>query len=197
MDVKTYAAVTDVCARLAGRLPDDNLRSVREDYFGGEPVQAEATLLLTMAYENIGITTEERDLIASTLEDPHSADLAAVPHVDEVPPVPYRFSAIAPTSAPDPTKADIVLTADAARHGVRRVRRAWREPLEGAPDGAKWVYVLQTDGNADLLGVFSGLSSRLWVVLQEKWPLEVVVEGRPLPPYQAAAVTVAPQIWSV
>lgn len=35
------------------------------------------------------------------------------------------------------------------------------------------------------------------MVLQEKWPLEVVVEGRPLPPYQAAAVTVAPQIWSL
>lgn len=197
MDVKTYAAVTDLCARLAGRLDDDTLRSVREDYFGGEPAQAEATLLLSMAYENIGITREEHDLIQSTLDDPASPDLAAVPIVDELPPLPYRFSANAPASAPDPGKADIVLSADAARHGGRRLRRAWREPLDGAPDVAKWVYVLQAHEGANLLGAFAGLSGRLWVVLQEKWPLEVVVEGRLLPPYQAAAVTVAPQIWSL
>ena len=197
MDVKTYATVTDLCARLAGRLEDDTLRSVREDYFGGEPAQAEATLLLSMAYENIGITAEERELIASTLDDPASPDLAAVPSIDEVPPLPYHFSANAPTSAPDPSRADVVLSADAARHGGRRLRRAWREPLEGAPDVAKWVYVLQAHENANLLGAFAGLSGRLWVVLQEKWPLEVVVEGRLLPPYQAAAVTVAPQVWSL
>ncbi|MBM7858885.1 hypothetical protein [Lentzea nigeriaca] len=197
MDVKTYATVTDLCARLAGRLEDDTLRSVREDYFGGEVAQAEATLLMSMAYENVGITAEERELIASTLDDPDNEDLAAVPVIDEVPPVPYRFSATAPAGAPDPSKADVVLSADAARHGGRRLRRAWREPLDGAPDGAKWVYVLQTSDTANLLGAFAGLSGRLWVVLKEKWPLEVVVEGRPLPPYQAAAVTVAPQIWSV
>ena len=197
MDVKTYATVTDLCARLAGRLEDDTLRSVREDYFGGEPAQAEATLLLSMAYENIGITQEEHDLIQSTLDDPDSPDLAAVPIIGEVPPLPYRFSANAPASAPDPSKADIVLSADAARHGGRRLRRAWREPLDGAPDVAKWVYVLQASDGANLLGAFAGLSGRLWVVLQEKWPLEVVVEGRLLPPYQAAAVTVAPQIWSL
>jgi hypothetical protein len=196
MDVKTYATVTDLCARLAGRLEDDTLRSVREDYFGGEPAQAEATLLLTMAYENIGLTQEEHDLIASTLDDPDSPDLAAVPIIAEVPPVPYRFSGQAPTAAPDPSKADVVLSADAARHGGRRLRRAWREPLDGAPDGAKWVYVLQVAEGANLLGAFAGLSGRLWVVLKEKWPLEVVVEGKPLPPYQAAAVTVAPQIWN-
>lgn len=196
MDVKTYATVTDMCARLAGRLEDDTLRSVREDYFGGEPAQAEATLLLSMAYENIGITAEERDLIASTLDDPNSPDLAAVPSIDQVPPVAYRFGSSAPANAPDPGKADIVLSADAARHGGRRLRRAWREPLAGAPDGAKWVYVLQTSENANLLGAFAALSGRLWVVLKEKWPLEVVVEGRLLPPYQAAAVTVAPQVWS-
>ncbi|HEX7307779.1 hypothetical protein [Lentzea sp.] len=197
MDVKTYAAVTDLCARLAGRLEDDTLRSVREDYFGGEPAQAEATLLLSMAYENVGITQDERALIASTSDDPDSPDLAAVPAIDEVPPVAYRFSASAPPAAPDPSRADVVLSADAARHGGRRLRRAWREPLDGAPDTAKWVYVLQTSAGADPLGAFAGLSGRLWVVLKEKWPLEVVVEGRMLPPYQAAAVTVAPVVWSL
>ena len=103
------------------------------------------------------------DLIQSTLDDPGSADLAAVPIIGEVPPLPYRFSANAPA---------------------------------GAPDSSKWVYVLQVAEGANLLGAFAGLSGRLWVVLREKWPLEVVVEGQALPPYQAATVTVAPQIWS-
>jgi hypothetical protein len=33
-------------------------------------------------------------------------------------------------------------------------------------------------------------------VLQEKWRLEVVVEGSLLPPYQAAALTAAHQVWA-
>ncbi|MFD4669306.1 hypothetical protein ACFWNN_06175 [Lentzea sp. NPDC058450] len=196
MDAQTYATVTDLCTRLAGRLPDDVLRSAREDYFGGEPAQAEATLLLSMAHGNIGLTAEERTQMASTLDDPHAPDLAAVPRIAEVPPVLYRFSATAPANAPDPTKADLVLSTDAARHGGHRLRRAWREPLDGAPDLAKWVYVLQTSPNANLLGAFSGLSARLWVALKEKWPLEAVADGRSLPPYQSAAMTAATTIWS-
>jgi hypothetical protein len=53
------------------------------------------------------------------------------------------------------------------------LRRAWREPLDGVPDVAKWVYVLQARENANLLGAFAGLSGRL----REKWPLEVVAEA--------------------
>lgn len=191
MDVLTYATVTDLCARFAGRLEDDVLRSVREDYFGGEPAQAEATLLLTLANENIAITQEEHDLIQSTLDDPHSPDLAAVRIMAAVPPMLYRFSAAGPAGAPDPSRADRVLADEAARYGGRVLRRAWREPLTGAPDVAKWTYVLQVSG-AGVLGVFAGLSGRLWVTLREKWPLEVV-ETR-LSPYQAAA-SIAPRIW--
>ncbi|MFJ8958139.1 hypothetical protein ACIRG5_02065 [Lentzea sp. NPDC102401] len=191
MDVQTYATVTDLCARFAGRLEDDVLRSVREDYFGGEPAQAEAALLLTMAHENIGITQEEHDLVRSTLDDPHSSDLAAVRIIAAVPPVPYRFSPCGPADAPDPSRADRVLADEAARYGGRVLRRAWREPLAGAPDVAKWTYLLEVS-DADVLGVFAGLSGRLWVTLREKWPLEVV--GTRLSPYQAAA-SLAPRIW--
>ncbi|SFR04909.1 hypothetical protein SAMN04488564_102645 [Lentzea waywayandensis] len=189
--MQTYATVTDLCARFAGRLEDDVLRSVREDYFGGEPAQAEATLLLTLAHEDIAITQEEHDLVQSSLDDPHSPDLAAVRIIAAVPPVPYRFSAIGPADAPDPSRADRMLADEAARYGGRVLRRAWREPLAGAPDVAKWTYVLQVSGT-DLLGPFAGLSARLWVTLREKWPLEVV--GTRLSPYQAAA-SVAPRIW--
>ncbi|WP_394618406.1 hypothetical protein JNUCC0626_04710 [Lentzea sp. JNUCC 0626] len=188
MDVQTYRTVTDLCVRFAGRLPDDALRSVREDYFGGEPALAEATLLLTLGYEDIGITREEHDLIRSISDDP---DLARVRIVDRVPPLAYRFSPSAPADAPDPSRADRVLADESARYGGRVLRRAWREPLVGALDEAKWVYVLEVD-TADVLGAFAGLSARLWVTAREKWPVEVVNDARS--PYQAAA-SLGPRIW--
>jgi len=194
MDIQTYTAVTEVCARLAGRLSDDALGAVRDHYSAGEPGLAESALLLGLAYEGVGITREEQDLIRSTLEDPDNPDLADVPIVDEVPPPRYRFSPNGPADAPDPTRADIVLSTDAPRHGGRRLRRTWREPVVSAQDGGIWVYVLQVATGTDELAAYAGLSSRLWVVLQERWPLEVVVEGRPLPPYQAAALTAAHQV---
>lgn len=196
MDVKTYAAVTAICARLAGRLSDDILGTIREHYFAGEPDLAESTLLLSLAFDNVPITPEERELIRSTLPDPDNPDLAAVPAIDAEPPLRYRFTQTAPPDAPDPRRADIVLSTDAPRHNGRRLRRTWREPLNGQSDGATWLYVLQVTPGTDELGAFSGLSSRLWVALKEKWPLEVVTEGALLPPYQAAALTAAPQIWA-
>lgn len=196
MDVQTYAAVTAVCARLAGRLSDDTLGVVRDHYSAGEPGLAESALLLNLTYEGVGITPDERDLIRSTLEDPENPDLADVPHAGEVPVPPYRFVPTAPPGSPDPSRADVVLSTDAPRHGGRRLRRAWREPLDGARNGAMWVYVLQAAAGTDELAAYAGLSSRLWVVLKEKWPLEVVVEGSLLPPYQAAALTGAHQVWA-
>jgi hypothetical protein len=196
MDVQTYAAATAVCARLAGRLSDDALGAVRDHYHGGEPDMAESALLLGLSYEGVGITREEHDLIRSVLDDPDNPDLDDVPLVDEVPPPAYRFSPTGPAGAPDPSRADIVLSTDAPRHGGRRLRRAWREPLDGASDGPTWVYVLQVAAGTDELSAYAGLTSRLWVVLQEKWRLEVVVEGSLLPPYQAAALTAAHQVWA-
>jgi hypothetical protein len=196
MDVQTYSAVVAVCARLAGRLSDDTLGAVREHYSVGESELAESALLLGLAFEGVGITHEEHDLIRSVLDDPGNPDLDAVPITATAPPPRYRFSPAAPAGAPDPSRADVVLSADAPRHGGRRLRRTWREPLEGAPDGPTWVYVLQVPNGADELSAYAGLTSRLWVVLHEKWQLEVVVEGRQLPPYQAAALTVAPVVWS-
>ncbi|SCG60533.1 hypothetical protein [Micromonospora halophytica] len=191
MDAKTYAAVADVCARLAGRLSDDTLGTVREHYAAGEWDLADATLLLNLAFEGVGITRAEQELIRSFLGDPDSPELHDVPVVAEVPSPPYRFSPTGPADAPDPTRADGVLSADAPRHGGHRLYRAWRHPHDGAPDGAAWVYVLLVAEGTDPLSAYSGLSSRLWTALKEKWPLEVVVEGGALPPYQAAALASA------
>lgn len=196
MDVRAYATAVAVCAGLAGRLPDDAFSAVCDHYAGGEPELAESTLLLSLAQQRIGITQEERRNIRSILGNPADPDLDDVPLVEEAPPLAYRFGPVGPADAPGTEKADAILSAEAARHGGRRLRRAWREPLEGARDGATWVYVLQVAEGTDTLGVRAGLSSRLWVVSKETWPLEVVVEGRLLPPYQAAALTAAREVWS-
>ncbi len=186
MDVITYAAVVDVCARLAGRLSDDVLDSIRVHHAVGEGYLAEATLLLSLVHEGAGITAEERDLIRRTLEDPDHPELDDVLAVDEVPLL-YRFG---PGGTPD-LRADALLAAEAPKHGGREPRRAWREPLAGAPGPATWVYVVRVAPGTDELLAYSGLSSRLAVELRAPWLVEVVTEGRDLSHYQAAALAAA------
>lgn len=196
MDVKTYATIVDLCGRLAGRLSDTVLDAVRVHYFAGEEEIAESAMLLGLALEGVGVTREEHDLIRSVLDDPNNPDLDDVSVVEEVPPVAYRFGPTGPPNAPDPTGADALLAAEAPRHGGRRLRRTWREPLNGSGQSATWVYVLQVAPGSDELRAYSGLSSRLGVGLRLNWPIEVVTEGNLLPPYQAAALTGAHQVWS-
>ncbi|MGR6322678.1 hypothetical protein Q2K19_12160 [Micromonospora soli] len=196
MDEKTYAAVTEVCARLAGRLSDDTLGAVRDQYAAGEWDLADATLLLNLAYEHVGITAEEHDLIRSFLGDPDSPDLRNVPVVAELSSPPYRFSSTGPATAPDPSRADSLLSAEAPRHGGQRLRRAWRDSFDGAPNGPTWVYVLPVAEGTDELKAHSGLTSSLWTSLQEKWPVEVVAEDTVPPAYQAAALAAGYPVWT-
>ena len=196
MDVQTNAAVAAVCARLTGRLSDDVLDAVRDHYSVGETEIAESALLLGLALEGVAITLEEQDLIRATLYDPDNPDLDDVPVTGEVPPPAYRFHATGPATAPDPSRADEVLAAEAAAtHGGLRLHRTWREPLDGARDGATWTYVLEVGQETDVLSARSGLASRLWVELEQRWPVEVVTEGTDLPPYQAAALAAAAKVW--
>lgn len=195
MDVRTYATLTDVCGWLAGRLSDTVLDAVRVNYFVGEDVMAESSMLLGLAMENVGITPKEREEIRSVLDDPDNPDLDDVPGIDEVPPLAYRFAPTGPAGAPDPYRADEVLAAEAPRHQGRRVRRTWRERLDGADDGT-WLYVVQVAPGGDVLDAYSGISSKLNVAARLAWPIEVVTEGSLLPPYQAAALTAAHQVWS-
>jgi len=69
-------------------------------------------------------------------------------------------------------------------------------PLAGAQDGATWTYVLAVTPEADALLARTGLASRLWVESQERWLVEVVTGDGDLPPYQAAALAAAREIWS-
>jgi hypothetical protein len=198
MDVRTYATLTDVCGWLAGRLSDTVLDAVRVNYYVGEDVMAESAMLLGLAMENVGITPEEREQIRSVLDDPDNPDLDDVPSIAEVPPLAYRFATSpppGPVTAPDPYRADEVLAAEAPNHQGRRVRRTWRTPLTD-PDRGTWLYVVQIAPGGNVLRAYSGLSSTLNVEARLTWPVEVVTEGSLLPPYQAAALTAAHQVWA-
>ncbi|GAB3932184.1 hypothetical protein [Micromonospora vulcania] len=196
MDVQTYAVVGEVCRLLAGRLSDDALGTVREDYAAGELDLADGKLLLNLAYQSVGITTEERDLIRSFLGDPDDPDLLDVPVIAEVPPPPYRFSPIGPATAPDPTPVDVLLAAEAPQRRAHHLHRVWRTPLDGAPDEAAWLYVLQVPEGVDELSTHSGLMAQLWISLGNKGPLEVLADGAPRTPYQVAALAAAHLVWS-
>ncbi|SCG57475.1 hypothetical protein [Micromonospora humi] len=196
MDATIYAAITEMCARLAGRLPDDALGALRDQYAAGEWAIGDDTLLLSLAFQHVGITAEEQALIRSFLSDPDNPDLLDVPVVDEVPAPAYRFTSAGPAGAADPSAADRLLAGEAPRHGGRRLHRAWRSPLGSAPDGPTWVYVLRVVEGADELKARSGLTARLWTTLREKWPVEVVAEGSTPAPYQAAALAAAQPVWS-
>ncbi|MCX5065613.1 hypothetical protein OOJ91_06925 [Micromonospora lupini] len=195
MDVKSYAAVAEVCRRLAGRLADDTLGTVREHYSAGESALADDTLLLSLAYHGVGITVEEQALMRSFLGDPDGPDLAEVPIIAEVPTPPYRFSPTGPTDAPDPTAADDLLSTDAARRNGRSLHRVWRAPLDGAPDEAAWLYVLRVAEGTDELATYAGVTAQLWTTLRQRWPVEVVADGSTRTPYQEAALAGAATIW--
>ncbi|SCF08898.1 hypothetical protein GA0070612_3696 [Micromonospora chokoriensis] len=195
MDTKTYAAVAEVCRRLAGRLSDDVLGTVREQYAAGELDLADGTLLLSLAYQGVGVTAEERDLMRAFVGDPDGPDLAEVPVVAQVPPLSYRFVPDGPADAPDPAPADALLSANAPRRHGLALHRAWRVPLDGAPDAAAWAYVLQVAEGTDELSTYSGVMSRLWVGLQQKWPVEVIAGGSPRTPYQEAALAGSQTVW--
>ncbi|RLK60355.1 hypothetical protein [Actinokineospora cianjurensis] len=196
MDQPQHATATEVCRRLSGRLTDDVVSVVQSQFFAGEEEMARSSLLLNLQYEGVGITEEEADLIRRLLDDPHDPELAEVAVVATAPPPAYQFSPTGPADAPDPTGADRVIAGEAAGTGGRGVRRVWREPLPDAANPATWVYLVQVPPGADELRAHNAISSRLWVSRQEKWPIEVVQEGRPLPPYQAAAVTAAQHVWA-
>ncbi|MDT0332114.1 hypothetical protein [Nocardiopsis lambiniae] len=196
MDRATYAAVTDLCARLAGRVGDDLLETVRTHYACGEPYLAESALVLTLAYEGIGLTGAERALLVPTLDPDGLADLARVPHVERAPGPFYRFTPRGPADAPDPGSLSGVWAEVAPAHGGVVLYRAWREPLPGAPDAARWAYLLSVRADADPLAAQAGLCSTAHVRLRDTSPLEVLAEGVVVRPYQAALVAGAVEVWS-
>ncbi|WP_053207918.1 hypothetical protein [Jiangella muralis] len=192
MDVTTYANATVLCRRLAGRLSDVVLEAVRVYYFVGEGDLADASLLVSLAMEDVQITPAERDLIRAVVADPNAAEFEDLRVVDE-PVIPvHDFQPAGPPTAPDPARADDILAAEADRHRVHSLHRTWRSST-GDPGTGTWVYVAMVGDSADELGVHSALSSRLGVSLRVAWPIEAVAVSEPNS-YQDRALAGAVQV---
>ena len=73
--------------------------------------------------------------------------------------------------------------------GLRRIVKATRLPL-GADDPAKVVYTAEYGAAADLIGLRASLTQRLGGP-----HVEVVAEGKDLPPYQASVLAAGTPIW--
>ncbi|OLR90928.1 hypothetical protein [Actinokineospora bangkokensis] len=199
MDVAHHATATEVARRLSGRLSDEVVAVVQSWFAAGEHGLAVAALVLNLQAEGVAVTTQEAALVrALAAEDPSTADLARadLALADLAPPPAYRFSPTGPPEAPDPTPVDRVLAAEAPPLGARRVRRAWRDPLPEAPNRPTWVHLVQVAAGVDELSVLGTLAARVWVRTQQRWPLDVIADGGLLPPYHAAAVTAAQQVWA-
>jgi hypothetical protein len=132
----------------------------------------------------------EDDVLESIplLDERNRPDLSNLVVANSQPPLRYVFSSSGPPDAPCPCQADAVLTSKSPAYGGYQLCRTWRQPLEQAPDRAKWVYLLLVADDANELGAHSGLSGHLGIDLGEKWPIEVVKEDTVLRPYQAAAL---------
>ncbi len=195
MDAISYAKITNLCGRLGGRLSDPVLDAVRVYYFVGEGGLAEGTLLIGLVAEDVGITQSELELIRAFVADAATDEVGQLRVVSELPPSTHQFCPEAPATAPDPSRADEVLATEAERHRVRSLHRAWRGPQDDSPTGT-WLYVALVDADRDVLGVYSGLSSRLGATLRLAWPLEVMSHDQEPTSYQGDALAAASPVWA-
>lgn len=193
MDALSYAKITELCRRLGGRLSDPSLDAIRVNYFVGEIDLAEATLLIGLSTEAVAITRSELGLIEAIVADPNAEEVRRLRVVGELPASSYTFSPTGPVDAPDPGPAGRVLVAEASRHQVHSLHRAWRTPRL-QPSGGTWLHLAVVDDDGDELGAYAALSSRLGVTLRVAWPLEVVRGQDHLTPYQRDALASAVQV---
>jgi hypothetical protein len=187
MDVLRYANAEYLFRRMAGRLSDDVLSTVQEDFAAGEEQMAMSILLLNAHYQGVAITPGEVELCRSLLDDPADPDLLQVTVVDPLPPPDYRFSPTAPAGAPDPARVDEAIVGLAARVGVLGVRRSWRAPGPAGPNPARWIYLVRVAPGTDRLRAYSSIAAELSIELRDKSPVTVLADGAELTPYLAAA----------
>ncbi|MGW0480624.1 hypothetical protein [Nonomuraea sp. NPDC003214] len=179
MDVTRYTNATVLCRRLAGRLSDVVLESVRVYYFVGEDGLADDTLLVNLVIEEVQIDPAERDLLRAVVGDPNAPEIDRLRVVDKPASRTHDFRRTAPPSAPDPSRADDLLATEAERQRVHGLYRTWRSSADSAEAGT-WLYVALVDDTADELRVHSALSSMLGTALGLAWPIEVTTaQGEP------------------
>ncbi|WP_026423913.1 hypothetical protein [Actinokineospora inagensis] len=163
---------TTILRHLAGRLPDDDLATLRTLLAARELEDLERTLLFALADNAIGLSPTDRTLLAEVdfrLDSPIIADLP-----------PYTPPTIAFHPDPTPSTVDFKLRSAAATYPIRRILRTHRT-TDNKP-----LYLVELAPGQDIPRTQAALDHSLDGAL-----LEVILPNEPLPPYQSAALAAA------
>ncbi|WP_280267336.1 hypothetical protein [Nocardia wallacei] len=162
--------LVDLLRRLAGRLPDGELATLRSLLAARELEDLERSLTHKVTYYGIDLTRPERVL-------PPGVDTGPVLGCADLAPF---FSAADPDGLPAETD---LLARVSGQPGLRRIVKARRL---GTPEAV--LYVVVCAAGTDVSRLQNGLDVDAVLV-------EVVAEDEPLPPYHVAALAVGRQLW--
>jgi hypothetical protein len=168
--------------RLAGRIPDDELASLRTKLGAGELDELEWSLVYLLRDEGVWLDEAELALLPMARTRSDNPFVAELPRTGGPRPE-YRFEP-ADAAADD----DRLLGPATSASSLRRVVKARRIPVGAGP--TKVVYVAEFAVGENIVRQQVGLDWGLGEAL-----FEAVAEGENLPPYQAAALAAGRPIW--
>lgn len=180
------AAAVELLRRLAGRIPDDTLRTLREQLAAWMWDWLTGSLVGCLTDARIALDDSERALL-DQIAGPGAA--GKIPETDIEFPA-YRFS----SEGPEPAEEEkwLVRTVSSLPVG-RRLSAAYRRPAnEAALPVATWVYLVEVDPGADI----AHLQSQLVLGDATHGVVEVYPSSKTLPPYHVEALHAARAVWS-
>jgi len=181
--------------RLAGRLPDGLLTASRRLLAQGRYTAMARLVCLAVADNRVPLHPDDLRCVAGLLDGAeHGAGSLGEPLPGD--PMPrHRFFATRPFPGARTDQIDrAAVAACGAEPAVRGLWRSWRVPADGRRQGARSVFVVETD--ADPVGV-AGRLQDLLAAAGELYPqVEAYEVGEWLPAYQRWARSQGALLWS-
>jgi hypothetical protein len=170
---------------LAGRVDDAALTTFRSMLAARELTMLARSLADGLEREHIPLDAGERALLARLL----GAEVAGVPEPGGPPPR-YTFT---PTGERPSTQDESLVYLVSHLPSARRMLRAYRQPAsDTAPGPGTWLYLVELDPGSEV----TVPQNQLKIPDPLFGIVEVFAAGESLPPYHAAALDAAEEIWS-
>ncbi|GJF33015.1 hypothetical protein KNE206_57150 [Kitasatospora sp. NE20-6] len=186
---------------LAGRLPDDLLRTARRALADGEIRTAVSVTLEAIADRGLAVTQDELDRARQLTEDSEGFERLNVDvgflTVDQVPEPAYEFASYGPagTTSADAVDEAVVLAAEASAERIAAVWRCWRRSLFGE-EADRRVYLVQAELPDDAPALAGTFYDALASAGERDAGVEVVPVEEPLFGYQRLALDRALLLWA-
>jgi hypothetical protein len=181
-------ALHDFLLRLAGRVPDDELATMRTCLADGEGGEVAWMLESIVAARRVPLLSGEADLVRE-LFDAHRIPADGIERIGYLPPVPYRFTG---EGAQD-TRDAVVVEAGDRVGGLVALWRAFRHT--GGNAGQR-VYLGEADPDADVAELTAEAQHALAEAGEDPPRVEIFSEGAELAPYHDAALMAATLVWA-